>query len=112
MIIYPIIANNINIKELGNNYYGKNKWYIGLVPLNLIDFNKYDEWKYEHNKTLILTTKSIIPIMLGDYDNFKNKYTLSDGNHRCYCSYDIGYTYIPAIIPIKTIHIEIIKLIN
>jgi hypothetical protein len=95
----PDIAKNINIKMLGNNFYKrKTFWYIANIPLNIIDFSNWEPSRYKHNKKLISDTKSVKPIILGDLDSASQKYTLCDGNHRCFCSNELGYTHIPAIV--------------
>ena len=107
------IAKNIDIKMLGNTFYRrKTLWYIANIPLNIINFSNWEPYRYKHNIKLISDTKSVKPIILGDLDNISQKYTLCDGNHRCFCSNELGYTHIPAIVSkrIKDRRFEIINL--
>ena len=98
----PDIASSINVKELGNSIYRrKTLWYIANIPLSIIDFVNWEPSRYKNNMKLISDTKSVKPVILGDLDNTTQKYTLSDGNHRCYCSNELGYTHIPAIVSKK-----------
>ena len=95
----PDIASSINLKELGNSIYRrKSCWYIANIPLNIIDFVNWEPSRYKNNLKLISDTKSVKPVILGDLDNITQKYSLCDGNHRCYCSNELGYTHIPAIV--------------
>jgi len=95
----PDIAPSINLKELGNSIYRrKSLWYLANIPLNIIDFINWEPSRYKNNLKLISDTKSVKPVVLGDLDNITQKYSLCDGNHRCYCSNELGYTRIPAII--------------
>jgi hypothetical protein len=98
----PLIPLSLNIIELGNLYYEKKyKWYLAYIPLNIIDFSNWEPSRYNHNIKLISETKCVKPIILGDFDDSIKKYTLSDGNHRCFCSNELGYTHIPAIVHIS-----------
>ena len=102
LISAPDIALSIDIKDLGNRYFRrKTSWYIANVPLNIIKYDNWEPYRYKHNMALISTTKSVQPIILGDFDKDNQKYTLQDGNHRSFCSNELGYTHIPAIIHIK-----------
>jgi len=95
----PAIAPSINIKQLGNSWYTrKTCWYVANIPLNIIEFSNWEPNRYIHNKKLISDTKSVKPVILADFDVSIQKYTLSDGNHRCFCSNELGYTHIPAIV--------------
>jgi hypothetical protein len=89
-----------------NTYYVYNKeesykWYLAYVPLEIINFSNGP--RYLENKREIENTNSVMPIVLGDFIE-NNKYTLHDGNHRCYCVKEMGYTHIPAVIYYKTIN--------
>ena len=98
----PDIASSINLKELGNSIYRrKSLWYLANIPLNIIYFVNWEPSRYKNNLKHISDTKSVKPVILGDLDNATQKYTLSDGNHRCYCSNELGYTHIPAIVSKK-----------
>ena len=98
----PDIASSINLKELGNSIYRrKSLWYLTNIPLNIIDFINWEPSRYKNNLKLISDTKSVKPVILGDLDNTTQKYSLCDGNHRCYCSNELGYTHIPAIVSIR-----------
>jgi len=95
----PDIASSINVKELGNSIYRrKSQWYLANIPLNIIDFINWEPSRYKNNLKLISDTKSVKPVILGDLDNTTQKYNLCDGNHRCYCCNELGYTHIPAIV--------------
>lgn len=89
---------SIDIEDLGSKYYDKGSWYIGYIPLNLIKFRKWNEHRYEDNKLIISKTNSVKPIILDEYDNINDNYYLIDGNHRCFCAKELGYTHISAII--------------
>jgi len=80
------------LSEMYLHYYD---WRIDYIPLELISFKKWNESRYENNKMLILKTNSTMPITLIYEDN---KYQLQDGNHRCFCAQELGYTHICAII--------------
>jgi hypothetical protein len=98
----PDIASSINVKELGNRINRrKSQWYLANIPLNIIDFINWEPSRYKNNLKLISDTKSVKPVILGDLDNTTQKYSLCDGNHRCYCSNELGYTHIPAIVSKK-----------
>ncbi len=66
--------------------------------MNIIDFINWEPSRYKNNLKLISDAKSVKPVILGDLDNTTQKYSLCDGNHRCYCSNELGYTHIPAIV--------------
>ena len=107
----PDIASSINVIELGNSIHRrKSLWYLANIPLNIVDFVYWEQSRYKSNIKLISDTKSVKPVILGDLDNTTQKYSLCDGNHRCYCSNELGYTHIPAIVSKKTndIRFEII----
>ena len=96
----PGIPLSLNIKEYGNcRYTRRTAWYLANVPLNMIRFESWNPDRYVRNKELIQTTGTTLPVILGDIED--GKYTLTDGNHRCYCSNELGYTHIPAIIHIS-----------
>jgi hypothetical protein len=98
----PGIPESMDIKQLGNSRFTrKNAWYIANVPLNLIDYVNWEPSRYISNRTLIQSLGTVKPIMLGDIDKITGKYSLADGNHRCYCTAELGYTHIPAIIHIS-----------
>jgi hypothetical protein len=91
----PGIPSSLNIKDYGNYRYRRiTAWYLALVPLNMIHFANGE--RYQSNKEFIQPTGNVYPVILGDIED--GKYTLTDGNHRCYCSNELGYTHIPAII--------------
>ena len=95
----PGIPNTMDIEELGNSYYEtKNLWYIANVPLSMIDYENWDIHRYTKNKNIIKISRTVKPIILGDFNRTIGKYELTDGNHRCFCSNELGYTHIPAII--------------
>jgi hypothetical protein len=107
----PLISDKIDIFSLGIHYYNrKNSWYIANVPLELIEFINWDKFRYNHNKELISEFGTVKPIILGDFDKELGKYSLTDGNHRCFCCNELGYTHIPAIISKKTKDIRFYKL--
>jgi hypothetical protein len=85
-----------------NFLFSKNTYYIANVLLNDIEFKNWEQCRYETNKRLIRETKSTIPVVIGrNYSDSTKKYALHDGNHRCFCSAELGYTHIPAIISNK-----------
>jgi hypothetical protein len=94
----PQIANTIDVKQIANNYF-QNNYYVANILLDKINYTKWNENRYKKNNKLISETKTVQPIILGDFDEKIHKYNLTDGNHRCYCCKELGYTYIPAIIP-------------
>lgn len=95
----PDITSSINVTEFGNSIYGrKSLWYLANIPLNIIHFVNWEPSRYKNNMKLISDTKSVKPIILGDLNNATQKYILCDGNHRCYCTNELGYTHIPSIV--------------
>lgn len=95
----PDIASSINLKELGNSYFTrKTQWYIANIPLNIITFKNWEPTRYRDNLKLISDTQTVKPIILDCFDIETQKFTLIDGNHRCFCSNELGYTHIPAIV--------------
>ena len=107
----PGIPETIDIKQLGNSrFVRKNAWYIANVPLNLIDYINWEPSRYISNRDLIQSRGTVKPIMLGDIDTITGKYSLTDGNHRCYCAAELGYTHIPAIIHISIKNDAFIKI--
>jgi ParB-like nuclease domain len=96
----PGIPPSLNIKEYGNyRYTRRTAWYLANVPLNMIRFESWEPSRYVRNKELIETTGTTLPIILGSIED--SKYTLIDGNHRCFCCNELGYTHIPAIIHVS-----------
>ena len=96
----PGIPLSLNIKEYGNcRYTRRTAWYLANVPLNMIRFESWNPGRYVRNTELIQTTGTTLPVILGNIED--GKYTLTDGNHRCYCSNELGYTHIPAIIHVS-----------
>ena len=107
----PDIASSINLKELGNSIYRrKSLWYLANIPLNIIYFVNWEPSRYKNNLKHISDTKSVKPLILGDLNTTTQKYSLCDGNHRCYCSNKLGYIYITSIVSIRVndIRFEII----
>jgi hypothetical protein len=94
----PKCSSIINIRDFGNKLFGKRKWKLGSIPLGKIIFDYFDPSKYEYNKRLIKITGEVIPITVKAI-NKNQKYILKDGNHRCYCCKELGYTHIPAFMP-------------
>jgi hypothetical protein len=108
---YPSIASSINIKQLGNAYHTrKNLWYVANIPLSIIDFCNWEPTRYKNSMELIKNTQSVKPIILGSFDDDIQKYTLIDGNHRCFCCNELGYTYIPSIVNHKNKDTRFIKI--
>jgi hypothetical protein len=94
----PGIPPSLNIKDYGNfRYTRRTAWYLAHVPLNMIHFENGE--RYQSNKEFIETTGNVYPIILGEISC--DKYTLTDGTHRCFCSNELGYTHIPAIIHVS-----------
>lgn len=73
---------------------------IVYIRLDDIKFKKWQKDRYVKNKKIISVTQTVRPIKLVRNNNTHDgtKYTLEDGNHRCYCCKELGYKYIPAII--------------
>jgi hypothetical protein len=95
----PTIVTTINVKELAKYYYKRTiNWYIAYVPLNIIEFTNWEPYRYGKNMEHIKITNTVIPVLLGSFDITIQKYQLIDGNHRCFCSNELRYTHIPAII--------------
>lgn len=95
----PGIPSSLNIKEYGDRVFDTKteKWYFALVPLKLIPFTCWEPRRYVRNKELLQTTGTTKPIIL-DPGVGVGEILLVDGNHRCYCSNELGYTHIPAIV--------------
>lgn len=87
-----------NINSIGNAYFNNDGWYLSYIPLKKIDYEKWAQNRYNASKKLINTYKTVQPVILGDFDKKINKYKLIDGNHRCFISNELGYTYIPAFV--------------
>lgn len=105
----PGIPSTLDIKSYGNSRYTRRTaWYFANVPLNMIYFESWEPSRYVRNKELLQTTGNTLPIILGDKEG--DKYTLTDGNHRCFCANELGYTHIPAIIHISIKNDAFIKI--
>lgn len=97
---YPLIVQPIGCDDYSEYFIRllDNKYKIVNIPLSMISFTNWNSDRYKHNMDLIISTNSVLPIKLGYYDRSLKKYTLNDGNHRCFCCNQLGYKYIPGIV--------------
>jgi len=110
-IIYYQINIYMNILPSDNLLkMSKSSWYYAYVPLDIIHFEKRDENRYINNKTSIIQEKNVTPIILGEFNTELNKYTIIDGNHRCFCAKELGYKYIPGFVQKGINDINFIKI--
>ena len=85
--------SNFDLKYINYGLY-----YLAYVPLNIINYLKLCQEKYQQNKRIMKKESSVLPIIVRKSKRLKGKYAIIDGNHRCTVAEKMGYTYIPAII--------------
>jgi hypothetical protein len=100
----PDINNLLCSTNEGNNY-------LALIPLRLITFHQWSQTKYNIINDRLAQTGAVSPIVLGDIVE-NNKYSVTDGLHRCCVCYNNGYTHIPTIVSNRIINREFIVQID
>jgi len=96
--------------RLNNNYVRANisfqedgYWFEDVfqnIPISKIEYNPWSSIRLKDNLEKIKGTKSTYPIV-AYFDEEKDKYLLTDGNHRVSASKELGYTHVPAIVTMK-----------
>jgi hypothetical protein len=66
------------------------------IPIKEIDYNIYKQYKYDKNMIAFCENEETRVIIIDEMIN--DKFKLIDGNHRCFCANELGYTHIPAIV--------------
>jgi hypothetical protein len=82
------------------DYDAEGEWEENKVKSLALDQIIFKQWlpeRTELNLKLISETKTVLPIQ-ASYNKKKQKYELSDGNHRCCAAKILGYTHIPAVL--------------
>jgi hypothetical protein len=96
--------------KLHNNYAKANVdfaddgyWYeevFQYIPIEQIKFDPWNNERAKDNLNKLVDTKSMPPV-IASFDSEKQKYILTDGNHRTNAAKELGYTHVPAIVSLK-----------
>ncbi len=87
---------NVDFEEYGH-------WFMETfenIPIDKIEYNPWSPERSKDNLEKIRATKSMPPV-IAYYDEGKDKFSLTDGNHRTYAAKELGYTHVPAIVTRK-----------
>jgi len=76
---------------------------FSMVPLKDIDFEKWNQGRYDSALKAIKEEIPLPPVQLY-FNEETRRYTVTDGNHRIAASIDMGMTHIPAIVSKKFNH--------
>lgn len=67
-----------------------------FISLDEISFKPSDQKKLDKNLEEIISSGKVWPINVNYIEN--GKYSLNDGNHRCFVCYKLGYKKIPVML--------------
>lgn len=93
----PRVTNDLASQWSDYLDYGEfTKRSIQLVPIDKVDFEPWNEGRYDNVVAKMEGNKALDPVDLHKRSN--GRYMVNDGNHRTAVSKKMGYTHVPAVV--------------